>query len=299
VVKWLKSSLEDRNSGEMALLAGLCLVAAVALTGISVFSMQRARIFANSAVAAQAEVVEMLKEPREATADDPARFQLIPVFQYKVAGTVFEHRLADRRSEYSVGDTTTIYYNPENPSEIRDVLKPESTRWPTIIGGVALVFWAFSAGLLVLSIRSVRRASREHQMKLDGINGSNGHSMVNLASAVRTACVFVALEATAERSQNSRMIRLVCRWTHPESGREHILRSANFHPTKLPTGLELGMMVPCLVDFDYPELHDVLWREFSTAGLAQFAPKSSSKSSSNDEIEMATCLPTTGSTSVA
>lgn len=296
MVKWLKSSLEDRNSGEMALLAGLCLVAAVTLTGISVFSMQRARIFANSAVAAQAEVIEMIKEPREATAEDPHRFRLIPVFQYRVAGTVFEHRLADRRMEYSVGDTTTIYYNPENPSEIRDVLKPESTRWPTILGAVALMFWALAAGLVVLSIRAVRRATREHRMKLDGLLSNRGTSLVNLTSAVRTACVFVALEATSERSQNSRMIRLVCRWTHPESGAEHLLRSTSFHPTKLPSGLELGMMVPCLVDFDYPELHDVLWSEFSTAGLSSFATKPAA--SSADEL-LTPSLAATGTTSAA
>lgn len=295
VVKWLKSSLEDRNSSEMALLAGLCLVAAVALTGISVFSMQRARIFANSAVAAQAEVIEMIKEPREATTDDSARFRLVPVFQYKVAGTVFEHRLADRRMEYSVGDTTTIYYNPENPSEIRDVLKPESARWPTIIGAVALLFWALSAALVVLSIRSLRRSYREHQMKLDGLlTTERGTAIANLSSAVRTACVFVALEATSERLQNSRMIRLVCRWTHPESGKEHMLRSASFHPTKLPSGLELGMMVPCLVDFDYPELHDVLWRDFSTAGLAAFAAKAASQ----DDL-LASSLTSNGTTSAA
>lgn len=274
----------------MALLSGLCLVAAVALTGISIFSMQRARIFANSAVAAQAEVIELAKEPIKSNNVNHPSYQLVPVFQYKVAGTVFEHRLVDQKNDYSVGDTTTIYYNPENPSEIRDVLKPESTRLPTVLGAVALVFWSLAAVLIVLSIRAVRRAHREKQMKLDELNADRGNK-IDLSGTVRTACVFVALEATSERVQNSRMIRLVCRWSHPESGREHLLRSSSFHPTKLPVGLELGMMVPCLIDFDCPDIHEVLWKEFSTTGLTAGKPY---LSPSSEDL-----LPSAGSTSVA
>jgi hypothetical protein len=274
----------------MALLAGLCLAAAVALTGISIFSMQRARIFANSAVAAQAEVIELAKEKTRSNKEYSQADQLVPVFQYKVAGTVFEHRLVGQKKGYSVGDTTTIYYNPENPSEIRDGLKPESTRLPTLFGATALVFWSLAAVLIVLSIRAVRRAHREKQMKLDELSAERGNKM-DLSGSVRTACVFVALEATSERLQNSRMIRLVCRWSHPESGHEHLLRSSSFHPTKLPVGLELGMMVPCLIELNCPEIHEVLWKEFSGGRLTGSKP---SLAPSSEDL-----LPSAGSTSVA
>lgn len=241
-------------------MAGLALVVAVMGTGLSVFSLQKSRIFSNSAVAASAEVVEIIKEVIPSKDSGRPVHLLVPVFQYKVAGTVFERRLVGAPTNYSVGDTTTIYYNPENPAEIRDALKPESTVLPSIFGGVAASAWALFAFLLVQSIRAVRRSRRELEMRLDGRPAGSAGDLT------KTKCIFIALEATTERVQSARLIRLVCKWIHPETGVEHLLRSASFHPTSLPRSLELGMMVPCSVDFDSPNFHEVHWTEFASAG---------------------------------
>ncbi|MDZ4081450.1 MAG: DUF3592 domain-containing protein [Bdellovibrionales bacterium] len=254
VVKTIRETLENRTSGELALTAGLALVAAVMCTGLSVFSLQKSRIFANSAVAASAEVVEIIKEPVPSESGRPAHI-LVPVFQYKVAGTVFERRLIGAPTNYSVGDTTTIYYNPENPAEIRDALKAESTTMASVFGGFAAASWALFAFLLVQSIRAVRHARRVLEMRLDG------QPIGQMRDLTKTKCIFIALEATTERVQSARLIRLVCKWIHPETGVEHLLRSASFHPTSLPRSLELGMMVSCSVDFDSPNFHEVHWNE--------------------------------------
>jgi len=260
VVKVIRHTLKIRTSGELALLAGLSLAAAVLCTGLSVFSLQKSRIFANSAVAASAEVVEIIKEGVPSEYGRPAHIQ-VPVFQYKVSGTVFERRLVGAPTSYSVGDTTTIYYNPENPAEIRDVLKPESTSMASVFGGTAAVSWALFAFFLVQSIRAVRHARRELEMRLDG------QPIAQSRELTKTKCIFIALEATTERVQSARLIRIVCKWIHPETGVEHLLRSASFHPTSLPRSLELGMMVSCSVDFDLPIFHEVHLNEFASASF--------------------------------
>jgi hypothetical protein len=260
VVKAIRETLENRTSGELALLSGLALVGAVMCTGLSVFSLQKSRIFANSAVAASAEVVEIIKEAVPSETGRPDHIY-VPVFQYKVSGTVFERRLVGAPTSYSVGDTTTIYYNPENPAEIRDALKAESTTMASVFGGTAAASWALFAFLLVQSIRAVRHARRELEMRLDG------QPIGQARDLTKTKCIFVALEATTERVQSARLIRLVCKWIHPETGVEHLLRSASFHPTSLPRSLELGMMVSCSVDFDAPNYHEVHWNEFASTGV--------------------------------
>lgn len=237
------------------------LMVAVLFTGSSIFAMQKSRIFAASAIATNAEVVELVKE--EIPASSPANhaanlsashdgekkaFRLVPVFQYKIDGAIFERHAESRHlsphASYSVGDTTTIYYNPENPSEIRDVLKSESAITSSIFGTLASIAWIFFAGLSIYSWRLMRREARR-RLEPQG-------------TTVDTKCVFVALEATSERVQNARMIRLVCRWVHPETGAEWLLRSASLHPTALPVELELGTLVNCKVDFDNPAYHQVL-----------------------------------------
>ncbi len=257
MVKAIRETLENWTSGELALLAGLALAAAVLCTGLSVFSLQKSRIFANSAVAASAEVVEIIKENVPSENGRAAHIH-VPVFQYKVSGTVFERSLAGAPTSYSVGDTTTIYYNPENPAEIRDALKPESTKMASVFGGTAAASWALFAFLLVQSIRAVRHARREMEMRLDG------QPIVQSRELTKTKCIFIALEATTERVQSARLIRIVCKWVHPETGVEHLLRSSSFHPTSLPRSLELGMMVSCSVDFDSPTFHEVHWNEFAS-----------------------------------
>ena len=232
--------------------------------------MQKGRIFAASAIATKAEVVEILKEERPASspaaalspealseamvADSPEikkldRFMMIPVFQYKVDGAVFERRAEPRylapEASYSVGDTTTIYYNPENPSEIRDVLKPETSTAPMVFGALAAVAWFLFAAFSIHSFRVMRFEARGRRQK-PGVT-------------TETKCVFIALEATNERVQSARMIRMVCRWIHPETGIEYLIRSPNIHPTALPADLELGTLVSCKVDFDNPGFHEVLW----------------------------------------
>lgn len=236
-------------------MAVFCLMVAILFTGSGVFAMQKSRIFAASAIATNAEVVELVKE--EVPTSSPTRgktephkptFTLVPVFQYKIDGAIFERRAESRHlspnATYSVGDTTTIYYNPENPAEIRDVLKPESSLISSLFGTLASVAWILFAGLSLYSWRLMRREARRR--------------LTPQGTTVDTKCVFVALEATNERVQNARMIRLVCRWVHPETGAEWLLRSASIHPTALPVELELGTLVNCKVDFDNPAFHQVL-----------------------------------------
>ena len=236
-------------------MAVFCLMVAVLFTGSGVFAMQKSRIFAASAVATNAEVVELVKEEIPSSSPSLGKsegtkpaFTLVPVFQYKIDGAIFERRAESRHlsshATYSVGDTTTIYYNPENPSEIRDVLKPESSLASSVFGSLASVAWILFAGLSIYSWRLMRREARRR--------------LTPQGTTVDTKCVFVALEATNERVQNARMIRLVCRWVHPETGAEWLLRSASIHPTALPVELELGALVNCKVDFDNPTYHQVL-----------------------------------------
>ncbi len=229
---------------------------AILFTGSAIFAMQKGRIFAASAIATKAEVVEILKEevPQSSPSLSPSdeskpRFVFVPVFQYKVDGAIFERRAETRHlsadAAYSVGDTTTIYYNPENPSEIRDVLKADASTAPTVFWTLATVAWFLFAMFSIHSFRLMRIESR-------------GRGATAVGVTTETKCVFVALEATNERVQNARMIRLVCRWVHPETGTEWLLRSPSIHPTALPPELELGALVTCSVDFDNPSYHQVM-----------------------------------------
>jgi hypothetical protein len=245
-----------RTSSEVTIAAAFSLMVAILFTGSAIFAMQKSRIFAASAVAANAEVVEVVKEKRPASSpsalggeseSSASHYVMVPIFQYKVDGAVFERRAEVRHMSkdtiYSVGDTTTIYYNPENPSEIRDVLKPEASTAPSVFGGMSAIAWFLFAAFSIHSFRLMRYEAR-NRVAVQGL-------------LTETKCAFVALEATTERVQNARMIRVVCRWVHPETGVEWLLRTPSLHPTTLPSDLELGTMVSCEVDFDNPTFHVV------------------------------------------
>jgi hypothetical protein len=254
----LETYLETWSPRNISVLFCSCIAVALVSTGAYFFSAQRAHIFANSAVAIQAEVIEMAKELRQTGTNHVVAYQYIPIFQYKVAGTVFERRLVDQKETYAVGDTTTIFYNPENPSEIRDMLKSDSSQLTKWLACMAMVFWSLTAVLMLLSVRTLRRPFKESRREVAGSLATSNGLLAELASAVDAKCAFVSLEPTSERARNSRMIRLVCTWTHPVTGREHVLRSSSFHPSKLPTGLEKGTLIACRVDLHRPELHEVL-----------------------------------------
>ncbi len=253
--------LTQRTSSEVTLAAGFSLMAAILFSGSAIFSVQKGRIFATSAVATNAEVVEILKEEKPASSQTSAfsndvtphsnsdRFNMVPVFQYKVHGAVFERRAEPRYLasdvSYSVGDTTVIYYNPENPSEIRDILRSEASTAPTVFGGFAAVAWFLFAAFSIHSFRLMRFEA--------------GGRRPIPAPMTETKCLFIALEATNERVQSARMIRLICRWIHPETGVEWLLRSASIHPTEIPGDLELGAVISCKIDFENPLTHEVMW----------------------------------------
>jgi hypothetical protein len=231
---------------------------AILFTGSAIFAVQKNRIFATSAVATNAEVVEIQKERRPETSpklaaeeSSDSKFVTVPVFQYKVDGAVFERRAEPRYNSadvsYSVGDTTVIYYNPENPSEVRDVLRPDASTAPTLLGGIAAIAWFLFAAFSIHSFRILRFEAR-------------GRKPTNNAMT-ETKSIFIALEATNERLRGARQIRLVCRWVHPETGVEHLLRSASIHPTELPPDLELGALISCKLDFDNPMHHEVMWTQ--------------------------------------
>jgi hypothetical protein len=249
----------QRTSSEVTLAAGFSLMVAILFSGSAIFSVQKGRIFATSAIAANAEVVEILKEERpvsspstlSAQIEPKSGFVMVPVFQYKVDGAVFERRAEPRylaaNVTYSVGDTTIIYYNPENPSEIRDILKSDTSTAPTVFGGLAAIAWFLFAAFSLHSFRLMRFEA--------------GDRKPVAAPMTETKCLFIALEATNERVRSARMIRLVCRWIHPETGVECLLRSTSIHPTEIPPDLELGAMINCKIDFDNPQFHEVLWTE--------------------------------------
>ncbi len=216
--------------------------------------MQKGRIFATSAIATKAEVVEVFKEAIQAPSLAPSlrdaahRYTFVPVFQYKVDGTIFEKKAEARYLEedatYSVGDTTTIYYNPENPAEIRDVLRPDASTTPMIFGGLSAAAWFLFAAFSIHSFRLMRFEAYGRPQRAP--------------ATTETKSVFIALEATTERVQNARKVRMVCRWIHPETGVEWLLRSPSIHPASLPPDLELGSLVRCKIDFDNPTYHEVL-----------------------------------------
>lgn len=264
----LQEILYRRTSNEATLAAAVCLMLAILFTGSGIFALQKNRIFATSAVSAKAEVVELVREetvPGAPAVSSPAqltsspspttdamsvgtrRFVYIPVFQYRVNGTVFEHRAARRNlaagRTYSVGDTTTIYYNPENPADIRDILSSEATTAPSFFGFLAGVAWFLVA---MFTLHSFRLAKVESSRRSPHRN-----------AVTETKCTFIALEATNERVQNARLVRVVCRWVHPETGTEWLLRSSSLHPTALPAELELGSLISCKVDFDNPKFHEI------------------------------------------
>lgn len=241
----------NRHSSEWTLIAGLALVLAVLFAGAGIFVYQKNRIFAASAQPTMAEVIEVTKETIET--ERPSETRLVPVFQYKVEGAVFESRetregrsgaaaAARGDTTYSVGDTTTIYFNPENPSEIREVLAPDANRAPTIFSVLSGLAWITFAISVLRATRSLRDAAVK----------------TNQAATTETRCRFIALEGTRGHGDDSRMIRLVCRWIHPETGVEWLLRSPNVSPEKIPADLKLGTMIPCKIDFDDPTRYEIL-----------------------------------------
>lgn len=264
-VSSLAKTSSQRTSSEVTIAAAFSLMVAILFTGSAIFAMQKNRIFATSAIATNAEVVEVVKEKRPASSPSisgpnansrQSDFVLVPIFQYKVDGTVFERRAEVRHMSidtvYSVGDTTTIYYNPENPAEIRDVLKPEASTAPSVFGAISAIAWFLFAAFSIHSFR-LMRVEAHKRVAVQG-------------TLTETKCAFVALEATTERVQNARMIRVVCRWIHPETGTEWLLRTPSLHPTMLPPDLELGTMVSCDVDFDNPNFHVVSLKSTGSSG---------------------------------
>lgn len=257
----------SRLTTEMPVLVGALLALAVLLTGASIFVYQKSRIFVASAKPIQAEIIDIVHEPvpREEVPLELAErsrliFRWIPVFQYTVDGAVFERRLDAKAApigetadslRYAIGDTTTIYYDPENPSEIRDVLAPDANLAPSVLAALAGFAWLVFGVCTIQTLRLLRRAAQTAR------------------TATVTRCRFIALEGTRARSQRDRMIRLVCRWIHPETGVEWLLRSPNLHPSDLPANLEIGTMIPCEVDFENPSRHQILWRELESAGSSR------------------------------
>lgn len=167
-----------------------------------------------------------------------------PVFQYQVDGNTFEYQpSAGPLKKATLGDSTTLYFNSENPSEVREVtdVKGQAESWLTfsllVLSCIAWTFLGFSSFM--------RYQSRRRSVG------------VGIKSSVETACVFVALEGTQEKTQTARRIRLICRWTHPETGEEWVLRSSSLHPAELPPRLEVGSTLRCRVNFDDPAHHEV------------------------------------------
>lgn len=131
------------------LYTGFSFITALALTVASVFALLKAKTFSNSAIPIKAEVIELNTEP---------------VFQYKIEGAIFEKGLSGyrdtRRSfqdkSYSIGDTVTVYYNPENPSEIRDDLSPIPPAHSIFLVSSTFLSWLFAGFLFVWSVHRMR-----------------------------------------------------------------------------------------------------------------------------------------------
>lgn len=226
-------------SSEWTLLAAFSLLLALLATGASIFTYQKSRIFLHNAKKATAEIVEI--KPKST------------IIQYNVDGVSFEYELlhnldetqgvkgaGSRLTSLELGDTISVYFNEENPSEVREVLSSELPTSTILFIFVAGVFWTGFGAMAFLSYQASR--------KFIGVNKTH---------VVDTACVFVALEGTSERVQSARRIRLVCRWVHPETGQEWLLRSTTLHPTELPNDLEVGATLPCRVDFENPIHHEI------------------------------------------
>ncbi|MBL7686778.1 MAG: hypothetical protein JNJ49_02000 [Bdellovibrionaceae bacterium] len=228
----MRNLLLKISTGDWTLFSGFSLVFALLFSGAGLFSYQHSRVFSHNARMASAEVVEM---------QDRA-----PVFQYQVDGNTFEYKPIDGPlAKATLGDSTTLYFNSENPSEVREVTdirgKGQAESWLTMmllsLSGIA---WT------LLGLCSFMR----YQARRRSVGSSHG-------SAIETACTFVALEGTTEKAQTARRIRLICRWVHPETGEEWVLKSSALHPADLPPRLEVGSTLRCRVNFDDPAHHEV------------------------------------------
>lgn len=77
---------------------------------------------------------------------------------YRVSGTIYETDLSYYSSGMSVGDTLTIYYNPDNPNKICYV----SGMWlvVAIVGVIGVVFGTIGGIFLIVGIRRDRLDKR-------------------------------------------------------------------------------------------------------------------------------------------
>ncbi|MBK7891587.1 MAG: DUF3592 domain-containing protein [Bdellovibrionales bacterium] len=226
----MRNLLLKVSTGDWTLLSGVSLVFALLFSGAGLFSYQHSRVFSHNARMAAAEVVEVKDRS--------------PVFQYQVDGNTFEYQPSEGPlTKATLGDSTTLYFNSENPSEVREVtdIKSQTESWlTTALLGLSGMAWT------LLGLCSFMR----YQARRRSVGMSE-------ASSIETACTFVALEGTMEKAQTARRIRLICRWVHPETGEEWVLKSPALHPADLPPRLEVGSTLRCRVNFDDPAHHEV------------------------------------------
>lgn len=226
----MRNALFRISTSTWTLLMGFSLAFAVLFSGAGLFNYQHSRVFLHNARIAPAEVVEMRGRS--------------PIFQYQVDGNVFEYQPpAGPLAQAALGDSAILFFNSENPTDVRDSIEM-TTRTGSWLTALLLAL----SGLSWLSVSLcafMRYQSRRQTLGLTA------------ATSIETACTFVALEGSADKTQTARRIRLICRWVHPETGEEWILKSSAVSPAELPPRLEVGSKLRCRVNFNNPTHHEI------------------------------------------
>jgi hypothetical protein len=108
-------------------------------------------------------VVELARiEPTDAAGPGGRRLDekpsFAPVVQYQVGGQTYRIRgkVSSETPGYSVGESVTVLYSPDNPSDGKINSFAENWLLPLVFAGGGLLFILMGAAMLVVRLRSAR-----------------------------------------------------------------------------------------------------------------------------------------------
>jgi hypothetical protein len=123
------------------------------LTSAGVY-LSRTRVFLAKAKETTGEVVALKEVPPTDTGESPT-YRPVVLFQVGPRPPIrFESIAHSNPSQYKIGDSVPVLYDPESPYDAR--IRSFTSLWllPLILGGLGLIFTAIGAGLLIWGIPS-------------------------------------------------------------------------------------------------------------------------------------------------
>jgi hypothetical protein len=139
---------------------GLVSLGVGALLGRSAWNRQR------ESQRAEGTVVELVRiEPSGNTGTTGQRLDekpsYAPVVQYQVGGNIYRIRskVSSETPSYSVGESVSVLYPPDNPSDGRIDSFAENWLLTLLFAGGGLLFLVFALALFLARLRSARTAS--------------------------------------------------------------------------------------------------------------------------------------------